>query len=419
MRYEDEKTEFKREFSDSIYKTVTAFANTDGGDIYIGVDDKGNIVGIENFDDTYTRIANGIRDSIFPDVSDLIQYTHEEGHIIHISVKDGMQKPYCLKSKGFRPEGVYIRQGASNSPASWELIKKMINNSNGIWEEQISIEQNLEFNETEKFFKNNNKDFDVSKFNVLKIRNRDYYTNLGWLMSDQCSFSVKIAVFSDISCTVFRDKQEFKGSVCRQFEDTLKYLDFANRTSSVIEGAYRTDIRDYPPLALRECLLNALVHRSYDYNGSVIININDTKTEFISLGGLMPGLTKEEIMAGVSVQRNPGLANIFFRLGLIEAYGTGIRRIYELYKDYSVKPEISITPNSFKIILPNINEMKNMSQNDIIIDYIRKNGQITEEETEKLLGIKTTRAYKLTKEMCDSGIITKNGRGINKFYTLK
>jgi len=417
--YEDENCEFKREFSDSIYKTVVAFANTNGGDIYVGIDDTGAPVGLKNFDDTYNRITNGIRDNIFPDVSDIVSYIHEEGDIIHIKVVDSINKPFCLKSKGFRPEGVYIRKGASNIPATWEMIKKMIYDSNGVWEEQISLNQDLSFNETEKSFNDYNVAFDKSKFDVLNIINKDYYTNLGFLLSDNCSFSVKVAVFSDISCTVFRDKQEFKGSVLKQFEDANRYLDFANRTASVIEKAQRIDTRDYPPAALREAVLNAIIHKNYYYDGSVIININDTKIEFISIGGLMPGFSIEDIMAGVSSQRNPKLANVFFRLGLIEAYGTGIRRIYNLYENYPMKPEIFVTDNSFKIILPNINEMDKFGQKDKILNYIRQHGQILEEDIEKLFGVRSTRAYKIAKDLCDAGILLKIGRGKTKKYIIK
>lgn len=416
MRYEDEKIEFKRDFSDSIYKSVIAFANTNGGEILIGVDDKGNSIGLDNFDETYNKITNGIRDNIFPNVCDIVNYSHEEGNIIKITIEENSNKPFCLKSKGFRPEGVYIRTGASNSQTSWEMIKKMINNSNGVWEEQISINQDLSFKEAKEFFSIYNKEFDESKHNILKLVQKDYYTNLGMLLSDNCSHSIKVAVFSDLSCTVFRDKQEFKGSVCKQFEDTYKYLDYTNKTASVINGVQRIDTRDYPPIALREALLNAIIHRNYSYDGSIIININDTKIEFISIGGLMPGFNKEDILNGISSHRNPNLANIFFRLGLIEAYGTGLRRIYELYKNYSTKPEIHISDNSFKIILPNINEMTELTQTDIILGFIRQNGHITETDIEELLNIKATRAYKIAKELCDNGVLIKQGRGKDKIY---
>ena len=114
----------------------------------------------------------------------------------------------------------------------------------------------------------------------------------------------KSAVFNDESCTEFRDSKEFGGSIFKQFENSINYLALCNRTVSTIKGVVRTDKQDYPEEAIREALLNALVHRDYSFSGSIIINVNDSKMEFISLGGLLPGLSTEDIRLGVSQPRN-------------------------------------------------------------------------------------------------------------------
>ena len=126
MILESENIEFKAKLTDEIYKEVIAFANTDGGVIYIGVDDNGNVVGIDNVDDTYTRITNGIRDAIQPDVTMFVKYKLEDNRVVKITVGEGSYKPYYLKSKGLKPSGVYIRQGASSVQASSEQIRRMI-----------------------------------------------------------------------------------------------------------------------------------------------------------------------------------------------------------------------------------------------------------------------------------------------------
>ena len=122
MLFENENTEFKEQMSDEIYKEVIAFANTDGGTIYVGIDDQGNAVGLDNVDDTYTRLTNGIRDAILPDVTMFVRYVLQDNQVIRIEVGEGSYKPYYLKSKGLKPNGVYVRQGASSAPASPELI---------------------------------------------------------------------------------------------------------------------------------------------------------------------------------------------------------------------------------------------------------------------------------------------------------
>lgn len=125
---------------------------------------------------------------------------------------------------------------------------------------------------------------------------------------------------------------------------------------ATVQGLNRVEKQDYPEEALREALLNAMFHRDYSFSGSIIINVNDLGMEFISIGGLLPGLSVEDIRSGISQPRNRKLAEIFHRLKLIESYGTGIRRIYQLYRDHPVQPRIEVTPNAFKLVLPNANQ---------------------------------------------------------------
>ena len=131
MRYENEHTEYKSQLTDEIYKEVVAFANTDGGVIYIGVDDQGRAIGVENVDETYTRLTNGIRDVIAPDVTMFVRYALEENRVIRVEVGEGSYRPYYLKGKGLKPAGVYVRQGASSAQASPEQIRQMIKDSDG------------------------------------------------------------------------------------------------------------------------------------------------------------------------------------------------------------------------------------------------------------------------------------------------
>ena len=131
MQYESERIEYKSQMIDDIYKEVIAFANTDGGVIYLGIDDKGNLIGIDNVDETYTRLTNGIRDAIAPDVTMFVRYVLQDNKVIRIEVGEGSYKPYYLKSKGMKPTGVYVRQGASSVQASPEQIRQMIKESDG------------------------------------------------------------------------------------------------------------------------------------------------------------------------------------------------------------------------------------------------------------------------------------------------
>ena len=186
----------------------------------------------------------------------------------------------------------------------------------------------------------------------------ELYTNMALILSDQCQHTVKLAVFADDANTEFRVSREFSGSVMTQLEEAFSYLMLCNRNPSQLQGLVRVEMWDYPEAALREALLNALVHRDYSFSGSVIINVNEQMIEFISIGGLLPGLSPEDIKSGISQPRNRNLAEVFHRLHLIESYGTGIRRIFTMYRECEMQPQIEVTANTFKMILPNMNAGK-------------------------------------------------------------
>lgn len=431
MIFETENIEFKVKATDDLYKEVIAFANTDGGIIYIGIDDMGNVVGLDNVDETYTKITNGIRDAILPDVTIFVKYTLRDDRVIKITVGEGSAKPYFLKSKGIKPSGVYIRQGASSVQATYEQIRAMIKSADGdSYETSRCMTQELTFKSAEKYFDECGTEFSSQKYKVLGITSQagDMFTNLAELLSDQCRHTVKVAVFSDNNKTKFIDSKEFGGSIFKQLEDSFAYLRLCNKNSAEISGLKRIEHPDYPEEAVREALLNAIVHRDYSFSGSIIINVNSKETEFISLGGLLPGLSPEDIRSGISQPRNKNLAEVFYRLHLIEAYGTGIRRIYDLYKNCIVQPRIDITANSFKMVLPNMNATSEPSghipdvispQHRAILEYIDKNGKITEAEIQKLLDVKRTRAYTVSKELCDMKLIRAAGRGKDKFFVAE
>lgn len=426
MSFETENIEFKSGFTEEIYKEVIAFANTDGGVLYIGIDNDGNAIGLNNVDDEYTRITNGIRDTILPDVTMFVKYTIQENKVVRITINEVTNKPYYLRSKGLKPNGVYVRQGTSSVQASSEQIRKMIKDSDGDdFESMRALDQKLTFTSAAVAFETYGVDFSEEKYLALGMINKNdgLFTNLALLMSDQCQHSIKVAVFGDDDNTTFKDNREFKGSVLKQIDEAFQYILLCNRTSSVFKGLERIDKPDYPEAALREAMLNSVVHRDYSYSGSIIININDKQMEFVSIGGLLPGLTAEDIRSGISQPRNKNLAEVFHRLKLIEAYGTGIRRIYKLYENCSAQPCIEVTHNTFKMIIPNMNVAEPLEtkiyltpQKQQILNSISKNGQITEAEIMELLGVKRTRAYTVAKQMCDEKLIVAVGRGTNKKY---
>lgn len=402
----------------------------------------GNAVDLDNVDEEHTRITNGIRDAIMPDVTMFVRFTLQENKVVRISVSEGANKPYYLKSKGLKSSGVYVRQGSSSVPASPDQIKKMIKDSDGdVFEEIRSMNQDLTFVSAKKTFGKYKVDFGSGKYRNLGIVRNGLYMNLGLILSDQCLHTMKVAVFGDDAKTIFKDNKEFGGSVFEQLESSFDYLMLCSRTVSKIKGLERIEKQNYPEAALREALLNAIVHKDYSFSGSIVVNVNEKELEFISLGGLLPGLSPDDIRSGISQTQNKTLAEVFHRLRLIEGYGMGIRRIFELYSGCSSLPRIEVTPNTFKIVLPNMNAVSSevhigfkqdwnsfvsektapymSGQMQKVLAVMEKNGRITDSEIEKLLGIKKTRAFTVAKRMRDMDLIKVVGRGDGKVYVLK
>ena len=429
MLYSENSTaEFKQEYTPNINKSVIAFANTNGGTIWVGIANDGNVTGVANVDETLLRLSNSIRDSIRPDVTLFVDYQKEiinNKTVINVIVQKGTSCPYYLTGKGIRPEGVYVRQGTSTVPATETAILRMIKETDGEKYEDIrSTNQELSFVETEKEFMAQNIPFGKGQQKTLGLINADnIYTNLGLLLSDQCVHSVKLAVFEGKEKVVFKDRREFTGSLLKQLKEIYEVIDRYNRNHSVVEGLRRIDKRDYPGEAVREALLNALVHRDYSFADSTLISLFDDRVEFVSIGGLARGITVNDMMLGVSVARNKNLANVLYRLTLIEAYGTGMPKIMRSYGNYAVKPQVEVTDNAFKITLPNINEIPEktvLSENErSVMALFNSKDSIVRKEIEAVLSVSQPMAVRILKGLVDKGEIRPVGSGKNTRYVTR
>jgi ATP-dependent DNA helicase RecG len=419
--------EFKREYVDEIKKSIIAFANTKGGTLYIGINDDGSVQGVDDLDGTMLKVSNSIRDAIKPDITLFVNCeaeTIEDKKVVKVTVQKGTACPYYLAGKGIRPEGVYVRQGASSVPATETAIIKMIKETDGEkYEAARSLDQALTFVDAEKEFARRNVSLGANQYKTLKLMTPDgIYTNLGLLLSDQCVHSIKLAVFEGTDKSVFKDRRELTGSLLKQLNDSYDFIDRYNSTRAEISGLYRTDKWDYPIDAVREALLNALVHRDFAFSGSILISIFANRIEFVSIGGLVKGITYNDIMLGISVARNENLANVFYRLTLIEAYGTEIPKILHAYENASVKPQIETTDNAFKITLPNLNYHTKSAgyskAEQAILELFKKKDNISRKDVESALKIGQTAAGRLLKQLTKSGALQVSGTGKNTKYLL-
>ena len=428
---ENLNTELKEILTADLKKEVVAFANTCDETIYIGVNDNGEVIGVENSDDVMERASASIRNAIRPDLSMYVSLKVEKienKNVVVIKVQRGASRPYYIAEKGLKPSGVYIRQGNSSVPSSEEYIRQMIKETDGdSFEKLRSLNQDLTFDFTNMIFEKSRVNFGEIQKKTLGIIGEDgLYTNLGLLLSDQCLHTLKIAVFEGKEKGIFKDRKEFKGSLLKQITEAFEYIDLLNKTKATFDGLIRKDERDYPIEAIREALLNAIVHREYSFGASTLINIYEDRIEFISLGGVVSGLSLEAIMLGVSQSRNEKLANVFYRLRLIEAYGTGIQKILLSYKFYKKEPIFKTEIGAFLVILPNIHftseekktEKKELSLTD---DYkkileLLNQGVKSRKEIQEFLGASQSKVINMIKELSRLNLIEKEGNGKNTKY---
>lgn len=298
------------------------------------------------------------------------------------------------------------------------------------FEAMRSLNQELTFEAVKKEFDLRNVEFGPQQMRTLKLVNQDnLYSNLGLLLSDQCVHTIKVAVFQGTDQTVFKDRWEFRWSLLRQMNEVYDFIDFRNQTRATIEKLLRIDVR--------EALLNLLVHRDYSFSASALISIYADRIEFVSIGGLMPGIDLEDIMVGISVCRNQDLANVFYRLHLIEAYGTGMGKIMKAYEGMVEKPVIETTKNAFKIILPNINAKYEKDAESVlpaepsahtsvgtplsvgeekVLEYARTHGAVTRNEVIGLLEVSISTAARVLKKLVKNNLLKQNGKGRGTNY---
>lgn len=419
---EDEKTEFKRQLTKESVKTVVAFSNTSGGTLYYGIDDDGSVVGIDNCGDVSLDIVHYISDLIRPDVTTITNIDHLEmdgKNVIKVDVQEGPSKPYYLREKGLRPEGVYIRKGPSSIQAPESLILKMIKDCSISFESSISAIQDLTFDTAAGIFADAKVEFGKNQMRTLGFFDGELYTNLAYLISDQCTTGIKLAAYSDEYKTEFLNRKEVCGSVLSQAQRSMEFLDAYNPLRSKIIGLRRIDYRAYPEASLRESLVNAIVHRDYSLNSDILVSVYEDNMTISSYGGLRKGLGIEDIMMGISSPRNPRLAHIFYRLGFIESYGTGIPRMMGEYRDALIKPTIETSTNVFKVKLPAmVHAAVDQQSVDAIMDLGRSRKSFTRPEAEKQTGESRSKTGAILSGMVEEGLLERIGNGKSVRYRV-
>lgn len=237
------------------------------------------------------------------------------------------------------------------------------------------------------------------------VRNGRIYTNIAYLLSDQCEYTVKLNVFGGRSKIDFVDRTEFRGSVLKQCGDVCAYI------GKRFGGSY-------PTVALYEAVSNSIIHRNYDYRGSVLVNVYCDKLEISSIGGLVGDITVDDILVGISQPRNRLLAEFFYRYGTTTVCGAGIDRIVESYHNKTKKPEFRVTDNVFMMTLPSLSyaDISTTDHERRVLEYLASNPFITRKTTEELLSVSQTMAGRVLKGLVLRGVLKQTGGSINSKY---
>lgn len=409
--------EFKEAVTNTFIKTVIAFANFSTGDIYFGIKDNGDIVGIEYPEEVCLTIENKINDMVNPK-PDFTFKIDKRTNVVQLTVKEGLFKPYLYKGKAYK------RSGTSTVELDKIELKRLILEGENLYFEELPVDStNLSFEYlfralNEKLLvKNQTKDV----LKTLGLLNReDKFNNAAALLSDKNDFpGIDVVRFGrNISEIIFR--KTFSGiSILEQLGQVENIFDMYYRLEE-IQGMKRREKYLIPKEAFRETVANALVHRTWDVNSHIRIAMYEDKIEIYSPGGLPVGLTKEEYISGyVSNLRNPLIANVFFRLDIIEKFGTGIMRIKKAYSDIKHQPIFEVKDNSILTILPTTNKRDNLTEEQKqIIDCLENGMVMASSQISKITGFGKDKTVNLLKKLQEKNYVEKTGAGRGTRYRL-
>lgn len=409
--------EFKETITNTFLKTVSAFSNYDGGTILFGVDDDGNIKGLPDAKQACLDIENKINDSITPQPDYMLEIQNSD-QTIKLTVKSGLQKPYLYKSKAYKRNDT-----ATIEVDTLEFSRLVLDGKNIQFEELPCKDQELSFEILRRKLKENIRieNFDKDTLKTLNLYNDDNgFNNAAGFLADKNHFpGIDIVKFGE-NISIIQKRSTFENvSVLEVYEKALEvFRDYYQY--EVIQGADRKKMEKISETAFREAIANALIHRVWDVDSQIRVSMFDDRIEIVSPGGLPSGITEEEYLAGkLSVLRNRNLANVFYRLGFVEIFGTGITRIKQLYAEALIKPDFEVSENAIKIMLPIFEKNVDLTEDEIVIyKLLSKTILKPISEVAPYVPFGKSKTTKLLKEMCQKGVITVEGKGKGTKYII-
>ena len=410
--------EFKETITNTFLKTVSAFSNYDGGTIFFGIDDDGNVKGLPDVKQACLDIENKINDSISPQPNYTLEIQNND-QTIKLTVKSGLQKPYLYKSKAYKRNDT-----ATIEVDTLEFSRLILDGKNIRFEDLPHKDQELSFEVLHRKLKES---IQIETFNQDTLKtlslydNVNGYNNAAGLLADKNDFpGIDIVKFGE-NISIIQKRITFeKISVLDAYEKAIEvFRDYYQY--EVIQGADRKKMEKIPEAAFREAIANALIHRVWDVDSQIRVSMFDDRIEIVSPGGLPSGITAEEYLSGkLSVLRNRNLANVFYRLGFVEIFGTGITRIKQLYEEGLIKPDFEVSENVIKIVLPIFEKNANLTEDEKTIYKILSKTMLKPiSEIAPYVPFGKSKTTQLLKGMGQKGVITVEGKGRGTKYIIK
>ncbi|NLW10891.1 MAG: AAA family ATPase [Clostridiaceae bacterium] len=423
MKYDGQENmclEFKERMTSSLMKTISAYANYQDGKIIIGIKDDSTIIGVEDVQGTKLSLENSINDNISPRPDYEIREI-EAGHlkIIELEVRRGKNVPYLFKGQAYRRMDTATTQVDES-----ELFDLMLQRRNLTYDTTDSIHQEIGFMTLERLLqeKLGITKFDKNVMITLGLLKDGKFNIAAELLSDQ---NTNANAISDIvrfgsSTSIILDRSRLENcSILTQYQKAVEMFQLYYKPFQIIEGFERVNKVRIPDSAFREAVANAIVHRDYRIGGSIQVAMFDDRIEITSPSGLPNGLTKDNYLNDIiSIPRNPVLANVFYRLGMIELFGTGILRIKDAYASSEEKPIFKIDESRIRITLPVLHMPEKMSAEDRVLSHLARYQEISRLDIENRIGLSRSQSYELLTRLVKAGKIMRVGSGPATKYRL-
>lgn len=411
---ESRTLEFKSEITKGFLKTVSAFANFGKGTIFFGVDNNGNPIGFDNPAAACLDIENRINDVFDP--RPIFSLKINKDHTVELIVEEGYDKPYLCGGKAYR------RSDTSTVEVDKLELKRLILEGQNLDFDEVPCQiEALSFTHLEAMLKESVGIASLTEdsLRTLGLLGKDGYNNAAAILADSSPFpGIDIAVFGADEDIILNRAQVSGKSVLESLAVAMELYE-SRCCYEKIDGTIREKIEMIPRKAFRETVTNALAHRTWDVSAPVRISIKPDKVEVLSPGGLVSGMAVKSYLDGrYSMLRNPTLAEVFFRLGIIEKFGTGITRIKRSYEGNNNKPTFEVGDDFICVTLPVLAKTSSLSNDELLVlSKMSKHQQMARSNIDQLTGFEKTKTIRILNSLQAKGLIKGVGKARARKYT--